>query len=127
MKINNTKELTIIFKKNITSNWNPTSCIEDYIMENYGGGSFKSTKTLWCVEKKLIFGLKKAAHSLPTSKSTISVHSSEPYKNWRKLHLGLIHSRNWVCLVLPESLGKIQFMCAKSKFKNQSSSYKLPK
>jgi hypothetical protein len=35
---------------------------------------------------------------------------------WTKIHHGLIRSRNWACLVLPESLGKIRFTGAKKKF-----------
>jgi hypothetical protein len=38
MKIDYTTELTIFFiKKGATSNYDPTGCIEDYIMENHGG------------------------------------------------------------------------------------------
>jgi hypothetical protein len=32
-----------------------------------------------------------------------------------KIHQGLIRSRNWVCLVLPESFGKIRFASAQKK------------
>jgi hypothetical protein len=39
----------------------------------------------------------------------------------KRIHHGLIRSWNWVCLVLPESLGKIRFTCAKKKLKKQKS------